>query len=371
MFNRLNDPLTSGLLHRLPEPPRQVAVLRASRIGDFICAGPAFRALRAVLPEAQITIITLPLLQDLAARLPYFDRFEPFPGFPGIAEQLFDASRTLRFFEKMQRQRFDLALQMQGSGVYSNPFTLMLGAKATAGFIREGDPAGRLDAALPLPRVGHEVLRVLALPEFLGAFERGRETEFPLTLEDHAMAEARLAQAERPLIGLHPAARDMTRHWPLDHFITAGIELRRHYGGTLVLLGEPEERLNAEEIGQRLGPPVLNLVGATPLAVLGAVLARLTLLVTNDSGPAHIAYALWTPTVTIFGGGDPLRYGPPPGGPFRALVHEVACRPCHDGVCPINYECLRGISAAEVVAAAEQVLADADQHMAQPHRLSA
>jgi ADP-heptose:LPS heptosyltransferase len=345
-------------------------MVRASRIGDFICATPSFRALRAALPEAELVIITLPMLQDLALRLPHFDRFEPFPGFPGIAEQLFEAPKTLRFFERMQRERFDLAIQLQGSGVYSNPFTLMLGAKATAGFVREEDLPGRLDAALPLPSAGHEIQRTLALPEFLGAPAQGKETEFPLVLEDHAGAEALLKHVERPLIGLHPAARDATRRWPLEHFIAAGIELRRRYGGTLVLLGEPEERLSADRLSQRLGPPVLNLVGVTSLGVLGAVIAQLTLLVTNDSGPAHIAYALRTPTVTIFGGGDPMRYGPPFGGPFRALVHEVACRPCHDRICPSKYACLRGITAEEVTAAADQVLAAADR-AAQAQRLSA
>ena len=118
------DPLAPGLLARLPAPPRKVALLRASRIGDFLCATPAFRALRAALPGAQITMITLPLLQGLVARSPRLDRYVAFPGFPGIAEQFFDARRTLAFFAAMQAERFDLAIQMQGSGVYSNPFTL-------------------------------------------------------------------------------------------------------------------------------------------------------------------------------------------------------------------------------------------------------
>ena len=113
----MRDPFTPGLLSRLAESPRKIVMLRASRIGDFLCATPAYRALRMALPEAEITMITLPMLQDLVLRSPHLDRFVAFPGYPGIAEQLFAARRTIRFFQEMQAERFDLAIQMQGSGV--------------------------------------------------------------------------------------------------------------------------------------------------------------------------------------------------------------------------------------------------------------
>ena len=220
----LPEPLTPGLLDRLPQP-RKVALVRASRIGDFICAGPALRALRAALPEAEICMITLPILAELADRSPYLDRTILFPGYPGLAEQFFDARRALAFFQAMQAERFDLAIQMQGSGVYSNPFALMLGASATAGFIRPEDAPGRLDAALPLPDTGHEMYRVRALTDFLGAPAQGDETCFPLWPVDHTAADALLAGAQPPLIGLHPAARDATRRWPPDHFAAAAARL--------------------------------------------------------------------------------------------------------------------------------------------------
>src|SRR6185437_1509188 len=170
--HRDSEPTVPGLLTRLAcagRSPRKVALLRASRIGDFLCATPAIRALRAALPDAEITMITLPLLRDMVERSPHLDRFVAFPGFPGVAEQFFDARRATAFFAAMQAERFDLAIQLQGSGVYSNPSTLLLGARATAGFIRPGDAPGLLDAALPMPACGSEVERLLALTSFLGA----------------------------------------------------------------------------------------------------------------------------------------------------------------------------------------------------------
>jgi ADP-heptose:LPS heptosyltransferase len=288
----MNDPFAPGLLSRLCERPRKVVLVRASRIGDFLCATPAFRALRAALPEAEITMTTLPLLQELVERSPYLDRFAAFPGFPGIAEQFFDARYTVRFFQQMQEECFDLAIQMQGSGIYSNPFTLMLGARLTAGFIRQGDPAGRLDAALPMPEEEHEIRQMLAMTTFLGAPSQGEETEFPLWPQDHSAAEKLLMNAERPLIGLHPAARDATRRWAIDRFAAVGTELWRQHGGTIVILGDCQERYPAELLSQQVDGPCLNLAGKTSLAHLGAVIARLSILVTNDTGPAHIAYAL-------------------------------------------------------------------------------
>src|SRR5207248_457595 len=190
-------------------------------------------------------------------------------------------------------------------GVNSNQFTLHLGAEATAGFVRRSDSASRLDAALPYPQSLHEVQCVLALTTFLGIPMQGEELEFPLWPQDYQEAQALLEGAEPPLIGLHPAARDATRRWASERFAAVGAELRKRHGGTVVILGEPQERAAGEDVAELVGEPCRNLVGRTSLVGLGAVIARLAMLVTNDTGPAHIAYALETPTVTIFGAGNP------------------------------------------------------------------
>ncbi|QBD78328.1 glycosyltransferase family 9 protein [Ktedonosporobacter rubrisoli] len=350
------DPFTPGLLTRLPAPPRKVVLLRASRIGDFICATPALRALRKALPQAEITMITLPMLRDLALRSPYLDNFVAFPGFPGIAEQFFRASDTTRFLQAMQAEGYDLAIQMQGTGIYSNPFMLLLGARTTAGFVRPGDTPGLLDAALPYPQHTHEIRCVLALSSFLGAKALDETIEFPLWPQDHQEAEACLKDVEAPLIGLHLAARELTRRWDPERFVEVGKALRRRYGGTILLLGEAEEQAAMESVAGKIGSPCLNLTGHTSLVTLGAIIARLAILITNDTGPAHIAYALNTPTVTIFGAGNPATNGPLQRGPFRVLAHPVPCRPCGYHACPIGYTCLNNITVAQVVEQAEEII---------------
>lgn len=352
----MSNPFLPGLLSRLPQSPRKVVVLRASRIGDFICATPACRALRVALPDAEITMITLPMLRDLVLRSPHLDRFVAFPGFPGIAEQFFDARRAITFFQQMQAEQFDLAIQMQGSGINSNPFTLLLGARTTAGFIRQGDTPGRLDAALSMPDNCHEVRRILALTTFLGIPQQGEETEFPLWRSDIIAAEMMLAGAERPLIGLHMGARDLTRRWSFERFAAVAGQLQSRHGGTIVIVGEAEDWPAGEKLAEGLKGPYRNLAGKTSLPELGAVVQRLAVLVTNDTGPAHIAYALRTPTVTIFGGADPRTYVPLMPGPFRPLIYEVPCRPCGYTECPIGYKCLKGVSVQQAAEAAEAVM---------------
>ncbi len=222
---------------------------------------------------------------------------------------------------------------------------------------------------------GHEIDRVLSLPLFLGAEGQGREVEFPLWQADRDAADALLGRGEAPglgraqdpslqrdwggTIGVHPGAREMTKRWAPERFVLAAAELQRRHGGTVVVVGGPDERELGAEVFEGLrsrGCSAVGLTGETTLPVLGALIERMTLLLTNDSGPAHIAYALGTPTVTVFGGTDPARWGPPDDGRFVALANPVQCWPCPHWVCPTNRECLAGISVEAVVAAAEAVL---------------
>ena len=101
--------------------------------------------------------------------------------------------------------------------------------------------------------------------------------------------------------------------------------------------------------------PLVDLTGRTSLTALGSVISRLSVLLTNDSGPAHIAYALGTPTVTVFGETDPERWGPPENGPYRIVPGTAACSPCDEGTCDSGYACLASIPVEKVVAAADEV----------------
>lgn len=351
-----SDPFTPDLLERLPSPPQKVVLLRVSRIGDFLCAVPALRALRTRLPDAEISMITLPLLVDLARRLPVLDKVWTFPGFPGLADQFFEAQKTVQFLQQVQRERVDLAIQMQGTGVYSNPFVLLLGARATAGFVRPGDPPGLLDAALPYPHHLHEVHCVQALTTFLGAPPTGEELEFPLVEEERAQAQTILAHRARPLIGLHPSSRDPGRRWPLGHYAILARHLLTRQGGTICLLGDAEAEAAGQFLAHQLKEGYLDLTGQISLTSLGALIEQLDLLITNDSGPAHIAYALGRPTVTLFDKSSSIQTnGPLQPGPFRLLSPQPSA-PLASSPRLKENEGIHQIPVSQVMHASEELL---------------
>jgi ADP-heptose:LPS heptosyltransferase len=269
----------------------------------------------------------------------------------GLAEQFFDARGCLRFLASMQDQRLDLALQMNGTGAYSNTFTLLLGARASAGYTADADWPACLDAALPYPDGVHEIHRVLALTTFIDAPARGDELDFLLWEEERDRARVLLHGLGRSLLGLHPAASDANKRWPPERFAELAAAVHRRCGLMPVLLGGPGERALAERVAAAIEGPCLNLAGRTSLPELGAVIASLAVLVSGDSGPAHIAYALDTPSVTIFGATSPAEWGPL-GDAHR---HRVLATQ-HDLECPDDNARLAAVSVADVTAAVEAAL---------------
>lgn len=401
-------------------PIRRIAILRALHLGDLLLAVPALRAIRDRFPRAEITLIGLPWAEDFARRFGrYVDRFVAFPGYPGIAEAPHYPERTARFFAEQRAYGYDLAIQMHGNGAASNGFCLALGARLTAGYFADtsGAAPDGLAVAAPYPDGAHEIARNLGIARLLGATCLTTALEFPLRPADHAEAARLLrplAGLPRPWIGLHAGARAPSRRWPAERFATVATALARREGATIILTGAPDEVETARRVDALMaiepsrspkggaglattaleearwskrkargeaglattaarrsrtsaspsprregglgGEDLLNLAGRTSLGGLAAVIRRLDLYITNDTGPSHLAEAVGTPSITLFGPADPHRWAPLDAHRHPILRAEVACSPCGFVACPIDHACLRRISAAQVVALAERLL---------------
>jgi ADP-heptose:LPS heptosyltransferase len=290
------------------DPVERIAVLRALYLGDLLCATPALRALRARFPAAEITLIGLPWAEALVERLPTLDRLAVFPGWPGIAEVPYDPAWTDLFMAE-HRGMYDLAIQMHGSGQSSNGFIAALRARSTLGY-RIGDDE-RLDRELEHDPNEHEIHRWLRLVATLGTPEGNPRLQFQTSPMDDARAQALLApDADGLLIGLHPGAKDPERRWPAERFAALGDALVTTYGARLVLTGSAAERGIVKAVDHAMQASALDLSGQTDLGTFAALIDRLDLIVTNDTGASHLAAAMGTPSVVLFGPTHPTHWAP-------------------------------------------------------------
>jgi ADP-heptose:LPS heptosyltransferase len=331
-------------------------VFRALQLGDMLCAVPALRALREGEPDAQITLIGLPWAREFASRFPHLiDEVLVFPGAPGFPEQPVDGAAQAAFHAAARAHRFDLAIQLHGSGTLSNDVVRQLGARAMAGFCAsaaDAGLAGETERLIPWPD-GNEIERLLGLTRALGYPDVDTHLSFPLRPQDHAGWE-RLAELHGLVGGeyicVHPGARMLSRRWPVERFAEVALRLRAHW--KVVVTGAPDEIMLTHRLCSLVGGDVVNLTGVTPLGELAALIAHARLLLCNDTGPSHLAAALDTPSVVVSCGGDSQRWAPLDITLHHVLASYPPCRPCGWQKCPIRHECATAITVDAVEAAA-------------------
>lgn len=339
--------------HRLVEPlPQRIAIVRSlPGLGDLLCAIPAWRSLRAALPEAQITLIGLPWARAFVERYTaYLNDFLEFPGYPGIPEVPPPLTKLPAFFASVQQQSFDLALQMHGSGIVSNPFTVLLGARVNAGFYLPGQYCPDPDHFLPYPEHEPEIWRHLRLMEFLGIPLQGSELEFPLGEEDfyelHTIEEVRNLQ-HGEYVCIHPGASVHTRRWSLEKFAAVADALAAR-GFQVVLTGTAAEAELTQAVREVMQFSSIDLAGRTTLGAIAALLSNARLLVCNDTGISHLAAALRVRSVVIFSTSDPNRWAP-----LDRDLHRV-----------LSDQALQEITPAAVLAQVEKLFSKEVSHAA-------
>lgn len=331
--------------------PRSVVVFRALQLGDLLCAVPAMRALRAGLPHAQIKLVGLPWAEAFVKRFShYLDGFIPFPGWPGLPERDVDASEIPGFLDAVRRQKFDLAVQLHGTGAIVNPIVGEFGARQTAGFVLKTKPTPEGTFAT-WPEHGREVDRLLVLTTLLGYRPRGTSLEFPLEPSDFAdLRRTMEGQPElRNYVVLHPGASVESKRWSPANFARVGDALADE-GLTVVLTGTAEERAVTADVAARMNNLAIDLSGTTTLGSLALLVDGARLVVTNDTSVSHLADARRKPSVVVFVSSDVHRWAPAdrsvhrvvmgriPGATDRAIGHglELVSRAAHRAPVTLN-----------------------------------
>ncbi|MGE5594598.1 MAG: glycosyltransferase family 9 protein [Hyphomicrobiales bacterium] len=313
----------------LPSRPRNVAVLRANAVGDFVFALPALEALRARFPEAELVLLGKPWHRDfLRGRPGPVDRVIALPKIAGVGEHETyptDQAELEACLAELRGERFDLAVQIHGGGQYSNPFVDAMSPGFSIGLRAPG--AAPLDRWVRYVYWQPEILRMLEAAALAGATPTTLTPRLAVRAADRAEASAAIRSGR--LVAIHPGAGDVRRRWPPEHFREVARALAGAGFDVAVVGGAGEDERIAEQITAGLGVPVRNLAGRLSLGGLVGLLASARLLVANDSGPLHLAEAVGTPTVGIYWCGNLVNADPMTRDSHRPVLSwRVNCPEC-------------------------------------------
>ncbi len=364
--------------------PRRILVRGTNWLGDAVMTTPALLRLREKFPDAHITLLTPEKLRDLWLHHPAVNETISFA--PG--ESVFSTGKKLR------QGKFDLTLVLPNSPRsalevwlaripqrigYARPWrnyflTQAIAPRAGSVKMRKLTVAEirRLVAADVSRRVtsngrvltnaatnAHQIHEYLHLVAALGANPEPLPPRLFVTPDEIEAVKKKfgLNVIGRPIFGLSPGAEyGPAKRWPVEKFIAAARDIQNRTSCTWLTFGGKADLAIASRIASAIASPPLaiwNLAGKTGLRELMALLKLCRVLLTNDSGPMHVAAALGTPVVVPFGSTSPELTGPGlPGDPrHRLLKSNAPCSPCFLRECPIDFRCLNGISVERVVEA--------------------
>jgi heptosyltransferase-2 len=365
--------------------PQRILAVKLADLGDLLTITPSLQALRAAHPDARIDLLVPPSSAHLLKGSPFLDEIVTFDKFAfdnlrGLLDVRSLAS-TLRFLLKLRAKRYDTLVLFhhfttRWGTVKFAALSLASGARTRAGLDNGRGSFLTQRASDQGFGVKHEADYWLDVASLVGAnSSAGWRTVLPITDNDREVAATLLKDIRKstdvPLVAIHPGAGAYSpaRIWPIEGFAAVARGLIDSHDAAIILLGGPDEVEEAMHLEQLIGQrgQVLNLAGQTSIHQTAAVIEGCDLFVGNDSGPMHIAAAMNTPVVAVFGPSNQQAWGPytPPG---ERSIHTVVsrnlpCQPCfyrahslglREGCGP--RPCLTGLGHERVLEACRQAL---------------
>ncbi len=358
----------------MSETPSRILAIRFSSMGDIVLTSPVTRRLSKICPGAEIDFLTRNEYASLARSL------------PGVSQvQCFEPEKGLwRIVSRLRRKRYDLVVDLHGN-IRSRLVGLAGGGRRV---VRYDKRRFTRMAMVALPRrsaaVPHTVDRYLDVLNALEGIDAGgaggprdaashddapgkHEDRTPELIVDASAEEEvaeRLAIAgigpEVPVLAVAPGAAHGPKRWPPDRFARVADQLAKTHGMRVLLLGSDRDRSVVAEVSGAMTERAVDWSGATDLTLLPAAVSRCQLMVSNDSGPMHVATAVGTPVVGVFGATHP-RLGFAPLGPDDAAVSlDLTCSPCSlhgDRACRFGtHACMEDLPPERVISEAERRL---------------
>jgi lipopolysaccharide heptosyltransferase II len=350
----------------LPHKTRPtILIVLIAGIGDMVLGSASIRAVRNGYPDAEIHLLTSTEASTLAVNYEYIDYVHTFPirELRRDKKYLFDIFKLICGLKKI---RFDLVLNLYmvaslGGAIKMGLLFLCLSADAKIGhddhgfgfFLTEKTPGDTFknrhfaDAMMDLARLAGGIPDDRGIEVF---WDRQIEEKWTSLFRDDKISELELN------IAINPGGDRENRRWRPEHYAEVADRIMERFPARLFLLGGPGEEAIAREIEEKMRHSTLNLSGQLSLNDLTYLISRFDLLITNDSGPMHIAAATGTPIVAIFGPENPMHLRPyTREALYRVVYKDISCRPCSKSSCekPI---CLSEIMPDDVFNACVELL---------------
>lgn len=363
----------------------RILVVKLADMGDLLNVTPALQALRAAYPCARIDLLTTPASAALLKGASYISGITAFDksAFDSLSSLLNPRSllKTVRFLVRLPLARYDAVFifhhftSLWGTAKFA-VLSLASGARVRAGL--DNGRGSFLTHRVTDSGFGamHEADYWLNVAALLGADVRaGWRSHIPAGEDDRAAAKNLLdffGKERLPLVAIHPGAGGYStaRIWPVERFAGVAKALAVKDGAGIVVLGGPDEEAAAAQLEAMLdaGGKVLNLAGRTTIHQTAAVIERCDLFLGNDSGPMHVAAAVETPVVAVFGPSNRQAWGPyTPAGKasiHRTVSRDLPCMPCFYRAHSLGLRegcgtrpCLTGLPVGPVLAACREALA--------------
>lgn len=327
----------------------RVLIIKPSALGDIIHALPVAMAIKKSNPAAFVGWVVSRPYQEILEHSPYVDQIFIFERkrWGGVTNFWHHKNEFVRLLRDLRAAHFGTVLDLQGL-LRSGILALLSGAPRRIGFgnAREMAPFAYTEWVMPPPRI-HAIERYLLLGRHLCPMDIPDTLPLP---QSPAFPQKMAQDSGTPIIVLVPGARWSNKIWPARHFAVLADNLLADFKAQVILVGAASDMEIGQQIMQqcRGASKLINWIGQTSLKDLVAIMAHASLVVTNDSGPMHIAVAVGTPTVALFGPTDPVRTGPY-GDRHRVLQAKMPCMPCLKRSCSRADFCLEAITPQQVL----------------------
>lgn len=337
---------------------KKILIVRLDRIGDVLLSTPVIDAVRAAYPRAHIAFMVRPYAAAVVEGNPALDEVIVYDKAMGVAG-------TLRFVRFLRRKRFDLAIVLHPTS-RAHLITFFAAIPERVGYDRK---CGRLlSRRVPHTKqlgLRHEVDYALDLLRYAGIEPGDGRLHMPLKEESEERVRRLFASheiaADDLVIAVNAGASCRSKRWDPARFAALADMLARKRRAKIVIVAGPDahDKDCAFAMERAMSEPAVNLAGQTSVADVASVLKRARLLISNDSGPVHIASAVGTPVIAIFGRSDrglsPSRWGPVNKGDI-ALHKDVGCVACFAHNCTSGFRCLEAITVDDALAAVDRIL---------------